>query len=60
MAGKSFMVTVSAPNAPCTHTQTSVSVGHQGLTGTPPWLRPRCSQVVTASVRISTPTPVAR
>ena len=36
MAGNSFMVTVSAPNAPWMHTQTRVSVGHQGLISTIP------------------------
>ena len=60
MAGNSFMVTVSAPNAPCTQTQNRVSVGHQGLTGKAPWARRRSSQLRAASVRISTPTPVAR
>jgi hypothetical protein len=56
MAGNSFMVTVSAPNAPCRQTQTKVAVGHHTETG----VRLRSIQLVTVSVRISTPTPVAR
>ena len=56
MAGKSFIVTVNAPNAPCRQTHTSVAAGHQNETG----VRLRSSQLVTVSVRISTPTPVAR
>ncbi len=65
MAGNSFMVTVSAPNAPCRQTQTRVSVGHQGLISTgsarPVRRRRRCShQASTASTMMSTPTPVAR
>ena len=35
MAGYSFIVTVSAPNAPCTQTQASVSVGHHGEIAAP-------------------------
>jgi hypothetical protein len=57
MAGNSFMVTVSAPNAPCRHTHTSVA---RATTDAPAAPRLRCSQVPVASVRISTPTPVAR
>ncbi len=57
MAGNSFMVTVSAPNAPCRQTQTSVAVGHQGLSTR---LAPRWRQAPTVSAMMSTPTPVAR
>ena len=57
MAGNSFMVTVSAPKAPCRQTHTSVNVGHQGLT---PRLSRRSHQVMLARVKINTPTPVAR
>ena len=64
MAGKSFMVTVSAPNAPCRHTHNKVTVGHQGLSGgaCPPsrWARRSCTQEETVMTMISTPTPVAR
>ena len=84
MAGNSFIVTVSAPNAPCRQTQNSVNVGHHGemsglaeSSGFNSLARNesaalcvgsaslrcarRCSsQVVTASVKINTPTPVAR
>ena len=51
------MVTVSAPNAPCMHTHTSVNVGNQGLTSR---LWRRSHQVMAAKVRIKTPTPVAK
>ncbi|MNV38991.1 hypothetical protein D3C71_1305550 [compost metagenome] len=64
MAGKSFIVTVSAPKAPCRHTQNSVKVGHHGLIGgrSPPirkalWC---CTHADTVSTMMSTPTPVAR
>ncbi|MCY1523706.1 hypothetical protein D9M68_586110 [compost metagenome] len=71
MAGNSFQVTVMAPKAPCRQTQTSVAAGHQALsttwwcalsTGGAGWRRwrRRTIQVAPASVRISTPTPVAR
>ena len=33
MAGKSFIVTVNAPNAPCTHTHTNVATAHAGWMG---------------------------
>jgi len=54
------MVTVSAPKAPCRQTHTSVRVGHQGLMPAVDPPRRRCSQLAMASVRMSTPTPVAR
>ena len=64
MAGKSFIVTVSAPKAPCRHTHTNVTVGHQGLSGgasaAPRWARRCCTQDDTVSTMMSTPTPVAR
>ncbi len=60
MAGNSFSVTVSAPNAPWMQTQIRLTVGHQGLrpahSGT---LRAR-RQLSSVSAMISTPTPVAR
>ena len=65
MAGNSFMVTVRAPNAPCTHTHTSVAVASHGLTGTVACNRVarffQCwTQLATATIKIKTPTPVAR
>ena len=58
MAGYSFIVTVSAPNAPCAQTQTSVAVAHHGEIEARP--RRACHQLATASTTMSTPTPVAR
>ena len=60
MAGNNFMVTVSAPKAPCTQTQTSVAVGHQGLSVLDAGLRSRAHQVAAASTSINTPTLVAK
>ena len=60
MAGNSFMVTVSAPKAPCRQTHTRVAVGHQGLTGISARPRLRAHQLPAVSVRINTPTAVAR
>ena len=69
MAGNSFIVTVSAPNAPWIQTHTSVTVGHHGLstgalTAAP---APRCArereystQLATVITRIRKPTLVAR
>ena len=59
MAGNSFMVTVSAPKAPCRHTHTRVAVAHQGLgAACPP--RARWRQAPTVRAMMSTPTAVAR
>ncbi len=59
IAGYSFMVTVSAPKAPCTHTQPSVASAHQR--SAPPASPRRCaSQRAAASTHSSTPTAVAR
>ena len=68
MAGKSFIVTVQAPKAPCRHTHARVTVGHQGLIGSADcraWAasrarRRRSRQAATVRTMISTPTPVAR
>ena len=67
MAGNSFMVTVSAPKAPCAHTHSRVSSGSQGGSTAPPagagaralWRR-HSHQVASTSTTISTPTLVAR
>ncbi len=68
MAGKSFMVTVQAPNAPCRQTHTSVAVGHQGCTamrscaasGPARRWRRHCHHAPTVSAMMSTPTAEAR
>ena len=60
MAGNSFIVTVSAPKAPCTHTHTSVSVGSHG-DGARAAPAARCKrQLSTVMTRMSSPTPLAR
>ena len=56
MAGYSFSVTVYLPNSPCTTTQSSVAVGHQGEKGS---VRRR-AQATAVITRISTPTVIAR
>ena len=54
----------SADRSGCRLSQTSVTVGHQGLgsgaSGEPPRCRRQASQLATARMMISTPTPVAR
>ena len=63
IAGKSFIVTVSAPKAPCSATHASVNTGQAALRGRRRAWGARArdpSQDTTASTRISTPTPVAR
>ena len=56
IAGFSFQVTVSVPNRPCTSTQTSVPVAHQGDSGN---VRRR-AQLASVITRISAPTVMAR
>ncbi len=60
MAGKSFMVTVSAPNAPCRQTQNSVNEAQAGCMAPRSGLRRCWRQASTVRAMISTPTPVAR
>jgi hypothetical protein len=59
MAGNSFMVTVSAPKAPCRQTQTSVNEAHR-VHGPAQPLRRCWRQASTVRAMMSTPTPVAR
>ncbi len=56
MAGLSFQVTVRAPKRPCTSTQASVAVAHQGDSGS----SRRRSQAATVMTTISAPTVIAR
>ena len=59
MTGCSFMVTVSAPNAPCTQTATNTAVGKSGLNCTL-FERRHCSQAVPIKAMHKNPTPIAR
>ncbi|MCY1291021.1 hypothetical protein D9M70_401920 [compost metagenome] len=56
MIGCSFMVTVKAPNAPCTHTSTSTPVANHGDC----FSSRRLTQASTISAMISTPTAMAK
>ena len=56
MAGNNFMVTVSAPNAPCRQTQIRVKNGQPYQT----FKRLRSIQLTALSTRINTPTAVAK
>ena len=61
IAGYSFIVTVSAPNAPCPHTHTSVAAAHHGDA---PERAERAlrtaTRLITKPSVISAPTAVAR
>jgi hypothetical protein len=56
MAGKSFMVTVQAPNAPCIQTQNKVTQAQAGDMGN----SRRWRHVMKAKAKIKPPTPVAK
>ncbi len=56
MTGCSFIVTVKAPNAPCTHTSSSTPVANHGDC----FSSLRLTHASTISVMISTPTAMAK
>ncbi len=59
ITGCSFMVTVQAPNAPCTRISSSRPVGHHGDTDSGR-RRARATQAISTWAMISTPIAIAK